>query len=242
MSYKTEQTWFYYLNGRSIQLYQRSDYGRTDTLGSYKIRLPDDSSGTYFIYPDEDITDGLRIEYTSLATPFVSEALEDMQVFEDGAIISFEDGTGGSSRDIIDFGSSTANDFAVSDKVRVIGSASNDGDYTVVAKGTDGSTGYQQLEVAAGSFTTEAVGESITVYQIPKAVTTSSADESSHINLNRMLSLACLDYLKAMLADREGDIERKEYYMKEFWGKVGDNESNKRKISMSFPSSPYALK
>ena len=69
MSYKTHQTWFYYLNGRSIQLYQRSDYGRTDTLGSYKIRLPDDSSGTYFIYPDEDIASGLRIEYTSLDTP-----------------------------------------------------------------------------------------------------------------------------------------------------------------------------
>ena len=174
MSYKTEQTWFYYLNGRNIQLYQRSDYGRTDTLGSYKIRLPDDSSGTYFIYPDEDITDGLRMEYTSLATPFIAEGLEDMQVFADGAA--------------------------------------------------------------------ETAGESITIYQIPKPVTTSSADESSHMNLNRMLSLACLDYLKAMLADREGDIERKEYYMKEFWGKVGDNQSNKLKISMSFPSSPYALK
>ena len=57
-----------------------------------------------------------------------------------------------------------------------------------------------------------------------------------------MLSLACVDYLKAMIADREGDIERKEYYMKEFWGKVGDNESNKRTISMSFPSSPYAIR
>ena len=34
MSYKTEQTWFYYLNGRNLELYQRSDYGRTDTLGS----------------------------------------------------------------------------------------------------------------------------------------------------------------------------------------------------------------
>mgnify|MGYP003669525933 FL=1 len=52
MSYKTGQTWFYYLKGRNIELYQRSDYGRTDTLGSYKIRLPDDSSGTYFIYPE----------------------------------------------------------------------------------------------------------------------------------------------------------------------------------------------
>ena len=234
MSYKTEQTWFYYLNGRSIQLYQRSDYGRTDTLGSYKIRLPDDSSGTYFIYPDEDITDGLRIEYTSLATPFIAEALEDMQIFYSASTIAFVDG-GGSSDTITDSADGFG-DFASGDKIRVIGSSSNDGDYTLTAQ-ADGT-----LTVATASFTAETAGESITIYQIPKAVTTSSADESSHINLNRMLSLACLDYLKAMLADREGDIERKEYYMKEFWGKVGDNESNKRKISMSFPSSPYALK
>ena len=228
MSYKTEQTWFYYLNGRSIQLYQRSDYGRTDTLGSYKIRLPDDSSGTYFIYPDEDITDGLRMEYTSLATPFVSESLEDMQIFADGTDISF-------STTVLT-GAGTDDGFAIGDRVRIIGSASNDGDYT--STNEDDNT----LTFPSSTFTAESAGESITVYQIPKAVTTSSADESSHMNLNRMLSLACLDYLKAMLADREGDIERKEYYMKEFWGKVGDNQSNKLKISMSFPSSPYALK
>ena len=228
MSYKTEQTWFYYLNGRSIQLYQKSDYGRTDTLGSYKIRLPDDSSGTYFIYPDVDITDGLRIEYTSLATPFVSEALEDMQVFTDGSDISF------SGNQISGVG--TGDGFASGDKIRIIGSASNDGDYTTTSAGSS------TLDDSTTTFTTETAGESITVYQIPKPVTTSSADESSHVNLNRMLSLACADYLKAMLADREGDIERKEYYMKEFWGKVGDNESNKRKVSMSFPSSPYALR
>ena len=234
MSYKTEQTWFYYLNGRSIQLYQRSDYGRTDTLGSYKIRLPDDSSGTYFIYPDEDIASGLRIEYTSLDTPFIAEALEDMQVFYSASTIAFVDG--GVSSDTITDSANGFGDFGSTDKIRVIGSSSNDGDYTLTAQ-ADGT-----LTVASGSFTAETAGESVTIYQIPKKVTTSSADESSHVNLNRMLSLACVDYLKAMLADREGDIERKEYYMKEFWGKVGDNESNKRKISMSFPSSPYALR
>jgi hypothetical protein len=228
MSYKTEQTWFYYLNGRSIQLYQRSDYGRTDTLGSYKIRLPDDSSGTYFIYPDEDITDGLRVEYTSLDTPFVSEALEDMQVFADGTDISF-------STTVIT-GAGTGDGFASGDRIRVIGSTSNDGDYTTTGAASN------TLTDSTTPFTAESAGQSITVYQIPKAVTTSSADESSHMNLNRMLSLACEDYLKAMLADREGDIERKEYYMREFWGKVGDNESNKRKVSMSFPSSPFALR
>ena len=234
MSYKTGQTWFYYLKGRNIELYQRSDYGRTDTLGSYKIRLPDDSSGTYFIYPDEDITNGLRIEYTSLETPFIAEALEDMQVFADGSTIAFVDG-GGSSDTITDSASGFG-DFGATDKIRVVGSTSNDGDYTTTgaASGT--------LTDSATTFTTETAGQSITIYQIPKQVTTTSADESSHMNLNRMLSLACVDYLKAMLSDREGDIERKEYYMKEFWGKVGDNESNKRKISMSFPSAPYALR
>ena len=228
MSYKTEATWFYYLKGRNIQLYQRSDYGRTDTLGSYKIRLPDDSSGTYFIYPDEDIADGLRIEYTSLSTPFISEALEDMQIFADGSDISF------SGNRISGVG--TSDGFASGDKIRIIGSKSNDGDYTTTAAGST------TLDDSTTTFTTETAGESITVYQIPKAVTTSSADETSHMNLNRMLSLACVDYLKAMLADRDGDIERKEYYMREFWGKVGDNESNKRKISMSLPASPYAMR
>ena len=234
MSYKTGQTWFYYLKGRNIELYQRSDYGRTDTLGSYKIRLPDDSSGTYFIYPDEDITNGLRIEYTSLETPFIAEALEDMQVFADGSTIAFVDG-GGSSDTITDTASSFGS-FENTDKIRVVGSTSNDGDYqlTAASSGT--------LTVATGTFTAETAGQSITIYQIPKQVATASADESSHLNLNRMLSLACVDYLKAMIADRQGDIDKKEYYMKEFWGKIGDNESNKRKISMSFPSAPYALR
>ena len=154
--------------------------------------------------------------------------MEDIQIFADGSDISF------SGNRISGVG--TSDGFASGDKIRIIGSTSNDGDYTTTAAGST------TLDDSTTTFTTETAGQSITVYQIPKAVTTSSADESSHMNLNRMLSLACADYLKAMLADREGDIERKEYYMKEFWGKVGDNESNKRKISMSFPSSPYALR
>ena len=67
-------------------------------------------------------------------------------------------------------------------------------------------------------------------------------EEGSHVNVSIMLSLAVVDYLKAMRADGKGDLDRKEYYMKEFWKKVGDNESNKRIISMSFPMSPYAVR
>jgi len=75
-----------------------------------------------------------------------------------------------------------------------------------------------------------------------ETVALSTLDEESHVNLNRFLSLACVDYIKAMTADIAGDITKKEYYMKEFWKKVGDNESNKRNMSFIFPSSPFAVR
>ena len=67
-------------------------------------------------------------------------------------------------------------------------------------------------------------------------------DETSHINLNRMLSLACVDYIQAMLEDRKGDVGKKEYYIKEFYSKLADSESNKRRNIMTFPVTPYALR
>ena len=234
MSFDTNKTWFYQLLGRNLQLYQYVQTANTDTLAGFRIKLPADYYANQLIYPNEDITDGLRIEYTSLDEPFIAEALEDMQVFIDGTGIAFVDG-GGSSDTITDTGSGfvTAG-FAATDKIRVIGSASNDGDYqlTNAAAGT--------LTMATALLTAETASESVTIYQIPKE--DSSPDETSHINLNKMLSLACVDYVKAMLSDNEGDLQKKEYYMREFWKKIGDNDSNRRKIVMSFPMGSYAVR
>jgi len=69
-----------------------------------------------------------------------------------------------------------------------------------------------------------------------------TAEEGSHVNLSRMLSLAVVDYIKGQLSDTKGEIDKKGYYMREFWKKVGDNDSNKRKISMILPSSPYSIR
>ena len=234
MSFDTNKTWFYQLLGRNLQLYQYVQTANTDTLAGFRIKLPADYYANQLIYPNEDITDGLRIEYTSLDEPFIAEALEDMQVFIDGTGIAFVDG-GGSADTITDTGTGfvTAG-FGTTDKIRVIGSASNDGDYqlTNAAAGT--------LTMATALLTAETASESVTIYQIPKE--DSSPDETSHINLNKMLSLACVDYVKAMLADSQGDIQKKEYYMREFWKKVGDNDSNRRKIVMSFPMGSYAVR
>ena len=237
MSFFVDKEWFYYLRGREILLYKLRGGSSTSRISQSGVFQSYDNE---MMYPDEDIADGLRIEYTRVSEPFVAEALETTTAYESGIIISFEDGTGGSSRDIIDLGSATATDFVANDKIRVRGSASNDGDYTVVTKGTDSSTGYQQLEVAAGSFTAEAVGERISITQIPVEV--EDPLSTSHINLNKMLSLSVLDYCKGMLSERNGEIDKKEYYMKEFFGKLGDNESNKRNISVSFPSGPFAVR
>ena len=73
-------------------------------------------------------------------------------------------------------------------------------------------------------------------------LTEETAEEGSHVNVSRMLSLAIVDYIKGQLAESKGEIPTKEYYMKEFWKKVADNVSNKRKISMSFPMSPYGIR
>ena len=233
MSFDTNRTWFYQIVGRDIQLWQYVQNANTDTLAGFRIRLPNDFYGNQLIYPNEDITDGLRIEYKALNEPFIAEALEDMQVFIDGTTIAFVDG-GGSSDTITDSGSGfvTAG-FEATDKIRVIGSASNDGDYqlTAAAAGT--------LTMATGSLTAETASESVTIYQIPKE--DSSPSESSHVNLSRMLSLACVDYVKAMLSDFDGELDKKEYYMREFWKKIGDSDSNKRMVAMSFPMKSYAV-
>ena len=234
MSFDTNKTWFYQLLGRNLQLYQYVQSANTDTVAGFRIKLPLDYYANQLIYPNEDITDGLRIEYTSVDEPFIAEALEDMQVFISGTGIAFVDGGGGSDT-ITDTGTGFATaGFGATDKIRVIGSASNDGDYqlTNAAAGT--------LTMATALLTAETAGESVTIYQIPKE--DSSPDETSHVNLNKMLSLACVDYLKAMMSDNIGDIEKKEYYMREFWKKVGDYDSNRRKIMMSFPIGTYAIR
>ena len=226
MSYQTNRNWYYYLNGRDLQLYQLSNYGNVSVVAGKRVRLPESPYGNYLVYPDEDITNGLRIEYTHLDDPFISEAMEDTNVKASGTDISF-------STTVLT-GAGTNDGFAIGDRVRIIGSASNDGDYT--STNEDDNT----LTFPSATFTAETAGESITVYQIPK--TGATADEAAHVNVNRMLSLAVVDYIKAMQSELQGDIQGKEYYMREFWKKVSDDQSNKRKISMSFPISVYAVR
>jgi len=234
MSYDTNKNWFYELNGRFVKLWQYVESAATDTVGSYNVRLPDEYYGHQLIYPDEDITNGLRVEYTSLYEPFISESLENTLARASGSDISFAlSGTRITTSDTNNFWDTTSG-FAVGDKIRVIGSASNDGDYTIDSFSGSGNS---NMIVSGSTLTDENTGESITIYQIPKEVT--SPSESTHVNLNRMLCLAVVCYVMAQLTD---DPKKEDYYMKLFWRKVGDNESNKKLVSTVMASTPYAIK
>ena len=159
MSFDTNLTWLYQVVGKNIHLYQYVQTANTDTIGGYKIRLPNDYYGNQLIYPNESITNGLMYEGTAFIEAFVSNDPNELD--------------------------STAN---------------------------------------------------------PTLTNQASPDEADHVNLSRMLSLAVVDYVKAMLADLGGEIEKKEYYMREFWKKVGDDQSNKRKVSVSFPIGVFAVR
>jgi|TARA_R100001086_G_scaffold32286_1_gene14679 hypothetical protein len=151
MSYDTDRTYVYIYSGKKIRLYKivRSSGRIIDNQGRVTGGLLDE-----IIYPDESITNGLRIEFTKIVEPFVVEDPE----------------------------------------------------------------------------TTSSLTED------------SNPSESSHLNLNRVLSLAVVCYVKAQLAERMGNMQLKEYYMKEFYKKVADNESNKNKVFMASPIKTFAVK
>ena len=229
MSSYVDKDYFYYLRGRELLLYKLLGSKNSDRITQSGVLQSYDNELTY---PDENISNGLRVEYTRVSEPFVAESLESTTSKTSGITIAFVDGGGGSDT-ITD--SASGFNFTDGDKIRVQGSTSNDGDYTLSGTANTGT-----LTVATGTFTEETAGERITITQIPKEVT--SPDTTSSINLNKMLCLAVVDYCKAMISERDGEIDKKEYYIKEFYSKLGDNESNIRKISMSFPSSPFAVR
>ena len=150
MSFETNKTFTYYLQGKVIEIYRitTSIDGTIADYYGHKVIAPTSGGTSGIQYPDETITNGIRVEYTALVEPFIDKDPENF--------------------------SKSAN------------------------AGVDG--GFVEV---------------------------TSPSETSHVNLNRMLSLAIVDYLRAMFAERDGDLERKEYYMRMFYKKISDNESNK---------------
>ena len=153
MSYDTHKNWFYKRHGKVLRLYRLRKTSRNVVDSQGRVNP---SGGDELIYPDETISDGLRVEYTALVKPFVDENPD---------------------------------------------------------------------TVADASLTEN-----------------TSPTESTHINLNRMLSLAVVEYIKAQFAERKGDIQAKKYFMNQFYNKLADNESNQNNVFVANTMRPFAVK
>ena len=147
MSSYVDREWFYYLRGRELLLYKLlggSSNERITQNGVLRTR------GKELMYPNEDIASGLRVEYTALNEPFIAESFEATTGYASGTGMWFDPGPAATISDTNDGFS----DFAQGDQIRVIGSASNDGDYTLSGTANTGT-----LTVATGTFTAETKGE-----------------------------------------------------------------------------------
>jgi len=264
MSSYVDKEWFYHIEGRNIHLYKLlgpSGSDRISQSGVLRTRTKE------LMYPDEDIYNGLRIEHTSFDGTFSTEQYESRGYYS-GTDVSFGQASSTSIQ-------SSSNGFSFNGlhgnhliKLRVRGSASNDGDYHINTTDVNHGAG-RIITIDTGStstsLTSETAGNLVTIEQLPSTdhndgvgpIISRTFDptmdkngnalfdipqEDNYINLPRGLCLAVVDYCKAMQAEDRGDIDKKEYFMKEFYKKIGDNESNKRKVSMSFPASPFAVK
>jgi len=151
MSSYVDKEFFYYLRGRELLLYKllgsrnRTRITQTGILQSYHNEL---------MYPDENIENGLRVEYTALNEPFVAEAFEDTSSKVSGTGISF---TLGSPSFISD--SNSGFNFEAGDRIRIVGSSSNDQDGQVASSGTISAS---RIDIGEGTITSETAGQRIT--------------------------------------------------------------------------------
>jgi hypothetical protein len=118
MSSYVDKDYFYYLRGRELLLYKLLGSRNADRITQTGVLQSYDNE---LVYPDEDIANGLRVEYTRINEPFISEALETTTAYASGTNISF------TGNDIVTTTSNfwdTTSGFAVGDKIRVKGSSS----------------------------------------------------------------------------------------------------------------------
>ena len=221
MSFNTNDNWLYQIIGRTLHLYKKNTVNRE--YPALTIYSP------LFQYPDEDITNGLQVEYTAMDAPFIKEAIESCDVRANGETISF-------SGSIISDSANGFGDFAVGDAIRIRGSEDGDNDVDAIVTGAVAGA----LTCSATTFTTETAGESITVFQIPAEETTPT--ETTHVNLDRLMCLAVVDYVKAKLASDKGEHELEMKLLRDFRGKIGDALSNKNNNRISTPKYPFALR
>ena len=196
--------------------------GGVNASASASAVVPSHYYGDNLIYPDETITDGIRLEYTAIK-PISAPATATNLV---SAInTSF-------SADAITAASGTPF------------SGVNIGDYVYISYSTDASNdGIYEVENKTNTVLTVATGSgNFKTLTTVSGVEINVIDETFRINADRLVSSALVDYVKALELEERNDFRNSDNLMKRFWKKISDSESNKRDVSVSMPMSPFGVR
>ena len=193
----TKRKYAYYVKGNKIALIQRED------------ALAGSNNSEYGMYksPTESIVDGLEIQYTYVPEYFIKETDKvDTQI---DTYVS----TGGLLK-LIDQGD---NNYSASPE------SLSDGSYIVLKKAgkwnglhkvKEAGVGYITLYTKCSDSSTvqQSFEETIDLYYNVDAF----VDESFDLDLTRYQANAIVYYLKAKMAEDTGDMELREYFLREF--------------------------
>jgi len=193
----TKRKYAYYINGNKLAIIQRED------------ALSGSSNDEYGMYksPTESITDGLEIQYAYTPTYRIND-IEDKST----ALTGYDESSG-----LLKFtGSGLSTDAAIT---------------YIVIKGSQKWNGLHKINtlnanywIVETKYNGAAVTESgITAYTDIDAL----SDESDTIDLPEYLTKALVYYVKAKIAEDRGEIEQKEYNMREFKRLLERNENAK---------------
>ena len=202
----TSKEYAYFLKGNKLAIVQK-DYTFS---GGLNYTYDDDglgigTGGGLWKSPKEDATNGLEIEYAY--SPIYN--IESVAAADKETVVSYETSDGFLRLNGVGFSTESTVDYIV-----IRGSARWNGLHKVTGLNTAHytlATKYNGINVTEGS----------TVYTDIDIIN----DESDTIPVSDYLSKAVVLYVKAQMAEDEGDPEKKEYFMKQFRKKIEQQES-----------------
>jgi len=197
----------YYIRGSQLALVEHDSVsGAGQTLGQPSLDDIGPSGGLQWKSPVASITDGLEIEYAYSPRYRIND-IEDKST----AITGYDESSG-----LLKFtGSGLSTDAAIKH---------------IVISGSEKWNGLHKINTLNGNYwivetkyNGAAVTESVTAYTDINPL----EDETDTIDLPEYLAKGLVYYVKAKVAEDQGDIEQKEYNMREFRRILEKHESSK---------------
>ena len=207
MQMASRRFYAYYIRGSQLALVEHDSVsGDGQTLGQPSLDDIGPSGGLQWKSPVASITDGLEIEYAYSPRYRIND-IEDKST----AITGYDESSG-----LLKFtGSGLSTDAAIT-YIVIEGSGKWNGLHKINTLNVN----YWIVET---KYNGAAVTESVTAYTDINAL----EDESDTIDLPEYLSKALVYYVQAKVAEDQMDLERKEYFMREFRRIIEKHESSK---------------